>query len=1265
MKQLLIALVLAMTLGVTAYGEKIVNAEDGKEYIEPSPPAGQMPEGAISLFDGSDLSRWEHWDPTTVDEGAVAARPGFGDIVTRQAFANYQLHLDFLIPPSPKGDEAPGKRNSGVFLNGEYQVLIADTAGTEVSPASCGAIHGVHAPTSDAGRPAGEWQSMDLSFQQVKGKPALISVWLNGEKVQDQVSIQQEVLVDVVNGNNAATVKNGYPKGGLVMSEKASQKVPLHQNFTIIARFNATAGTIVSKTAPEGRWVKDGKALFLRDGRLVFDMGWVGKVTSRTRFNDGEDHTVVVQSEGGHISLYVDGHEEGRGLLAAPDHEHFRIKIGAAGDNFGGDLEGKTLAVHILNRALPVGDAKKASSKADYAGPSDFAWQSEPVANDRKAFTAEPFDSVPGVAGKIRLQGDPGAVRFANVWIAPLSDTDHAAIISGLNAAASERGAKTYESLCVVCHGTQEQEGALPTALRFGEGEFKNGSDPLQMYRTIKQGYGQMVAQAWMKPQEIHDVIHYIRDVYLKEHNPSQYVEADDAYLASLPMGMDPAYAGLEKEPDSEEAAIDHRDREVYRRMDYGPFLTKTYEVAPGNIAYKAIAQRLDGSAGGVSAGKMFMVFDHDTMRIAAGWKNTFCDWVGIMFDGSHGTHTSIGESPVFVNPVGPGWANPETGSFEDPRSLGRDGKPYGPLPRDWAQYKGLYRYGDITVLSYSVDSVPVLEQMTMADNDAFARVLNIGSPRRPLVHRIAPTSVNVAVASDDEVTLRQEDGFHLLDVPAGKDVRVKLFISSRSAAHVDHLAAQDSGVVDLATYTQPGPTVWKELIQTEVVLSDSDDAYVADEIVVPYVNPWDSWMRVGGMDFFEDGDTGAICTWMGDVWTFSGLMSGKLTWKRMAAGLFQPLGLKIVNEKIYVTCRDQIALIHDSNGDGEADFIEAFNSDHQVTEHFHEFAMGLQTDKDGNFYYAKSACHARPAVVPHHGTLIRVSKDGQTTDVIANGFRAANGVCINDDGTFFVTDQEGHWTPKNRINLVQPDVENPKFYGNFLGYHSARSDKDKDMEKPLVWLTNEFDRSPAELVWVASDQWGPLSGSLLNISYGYGRLYVVPHETVNGQVQGGASKLMIPDLPSGMMRGRFHPEDGQLYTCGLFAWASSRNERPGGVWRIRYTGAEVMQPVGLEATGKGVKVTFCSRMAPDGVDAGDFEVKSWDLLRSAEYGSKHLNERPLTVSDVTVSEDGQSIFVAIEGMHATRGMSIKGKVTSVTGVDHPLLIHNTIHNMN
>src|SRR6185312_12397981 len=104
--------------------------------------------------------------------------------------------------------------------------------------------------------------------------------------------------------------------------------------------------------------------------------------------------------------------------------------------------------------------------------------------------------------------------------------------------------------------------------------------------------------------------------------------------------------------------------------------------------------------------------------------------------------------------------------------------------------------------------------------------------------------------------------------------------------------------------------------------------------------------------------------------------------------------GLKVVNGRIYVSCRDQIVLLRDLNGDGETDFYENFNSDHQVTEHFHEFAMDLQVDAEGRFYYTKAARHGLPALVPQHGTLLRVDRDGRRTEILATGFRAPNGVC-------------------------------------------------------------------------------------------------------------------------------------------------------------------------------------------------------------------------------------------------------------------------------
>ena len=119
------------------------------------------------------------------------------------------------------------------------------------------------------------------------------------------------------------------------------------------------------------------------------------------------------------------------------------------------------------------------------------------------------------------------------------------------------------------------------------------------------------------------------------------------------------------------------------------------------NFAYKGIAVRLNAGSGGVAAGSHWIVFDHDTMRIAGAWSgDEFIDWEGIHFNGRHAVTPRTAGKLHFGVTSGPGWAEPKSGTFDDPRMVGRDGRKYGPLPRDWAQYRGLYSHGDRVVIS-------------------------------------------------------------------------------------------------------------------------------------------------------------------------------------------------------------------------------------------------------------------------------------------------------------------------------------------------------------------------------------------------------------------------------------------------------------------------------------------------------------------------------------------------------------------------------------
>ena len=467
-----------------------------------------------------------------------------------------------------------------------------------------------------------------------------------------------------------------------------------------------------------------------------------------------------------------------------------------------------------------------------------------------------------------------------------------------------------------------------------------------------------------------------------------------------------------------------------------------------------------------------------------------------------------------------------------------------------------------------------------------------------------------------------------------------------------------------MQTFQEGSTPRWTESIKTKPRRLGKPGAFITEIITSPNNNPYRSWMRLGGFDFFDDNNRAAVCTWMGDVWIVEGINSKpqEFKWTRIATGMFQPLGLKIVDNKIYVTCRDQITQLVDGNDDGEIDYYKAFNHDAQVTEHFHEFAMGLQTDAYGNFFYTKAARHAKTALVPQHGTLVKVTPDGKSSEIIASGFRAPNGVCVNPDGTYYVSDQEGHWTPKNEINLI----EKGKFYGNLMGYHKDLTEA--NITSPMIWMHNDFDRSPAEQLWVNSDKWGGLGGQLINLSYGTGHVYVIMEEKVNGRAQGGVVRIPDFDFPTGVMRGRFHPSDGQLYACGLFGWAGNKT-RPGGFYRLKHTGKPVHIPIAINALKDGVSLTFMHELDPEtAADPESYLVKRWNYKRTRNYGSRDYKAdgsqgRDIAkVSNVKMSKDKKSIFLKIADMKPTMQMQIEYKIDTADGEYLSHRIQNTIH---
>jgi hypothetical protein len=191
------------------------------------------------------------------------------------------------------------------------------------------------------------------------------------------------------------------------------------------------------------------------------------------------------------------------------------------------------------------------------------------------------------------------------------------------------------------------------------------------------------------------------------------------------------------------------------------------------------------------------------------------------------------------------------------------------------------------------------------------------------------------------------------------------------------------------------------------------------------------------------------------------------------------------------------------------------------------------------------------------------------------------------------------------------------------------------------------------------------LDKSLLSFSYGYGKIQLVLHEKVKNQRQAGIVDLPGVKFMTGVMRGRFNPEDGDLYACGMSAWGTSQNMRGGEFYRLRYTGKPLSTPVALGAEEDGIVLSFASELdASETENNNSFEVQTWELLRSHEYGSKRYNTKTLPVSEVKIGHDGKSVKLILPDIVPVDIMKITYKVIDVKGNVFEGEVQNTIHNL-
>ncbi|HEV3436947.1 MAG TPA: DUF6797 domain-containing protein, partial [Gemmata sp.] len=663
---------------------------------------------------------------------------------------------------------------------------------------------------------------------------------------------------------------------------------------------------------------------------------------------------------------------------------------------------------------------------------------------------------------------------------------------------------------------------------------------------------------------------------------------------------------------------------------------------------------------------------DRCTMRLAASWTGGYLNHTDQRF-GLLNTPTPKGEM-LFATSPGPGWANSDGhGDTKVTRFT-------SPLPESWVKYHGLYICGNRTVLKYTVGKTEILDSPTLETIGGIPCLVR--TIRVPPTDKLETVSIGRLPGQPSEVRSRDvqmidrdrsDKGFMIFAVKGdrreanlhhdgGGELRLT-FSPSKTTRVIRVIVANNADINypnfqkalealpetdDPLTLTKGGTKRWGEPIITKLVRGEESGSFAVDTLTIPYKNAFGSLFFCTGLDFLPDGRI-ALCTCHGDVWLVKvDEKAGNCSWQRFATGLYQPLGLKVVDGKVVVLERGQLTRLHDLNDDGEADFYECVNDDWHTGGGEHSYDTCLETDPQGNFYFFKTG----DTDTPTGGCLIRVTKDGSKAEVFATGFRHPIGLGMSPTGILTGADQEGNWMPATRIDEYKRDG----FYGDMRAHH--REAPPKIYDQPLCWLPREVDNSAGGQVWVPEKTFGPLAGLPLHFSYGRCKAFVLlRQEARDGTIQGGAVDLGLKFL-SGVCRGRFQAGQQELYVCGLNGWQTAA-QADGCLQRVRFTGKLLDIPVKLVVEGNTVCLTFSNPLDPkSATNPEHYQAAWWNYLWRADYGSKRwkVSDPKVEGQDefgprtVKLLDDRQTVELSFEKLQPVMQMQVGYNLATTEG---------------
>lgn len=474
-------------------------------------------------------------------------------------------------------------------------------------------------------------------------------------------------------------------------------------------------------------------------------------------------------------------------------------------------------------------------------------------------------------------------------------------------------------------------------------------------------------------------------------------------------------------------------------------------------------------------------------------------------------------------------------------------------------------------------------------------------------------------------------------------------------------LSYDSTFVVESRPYI-PKSKIEKAIPGDKIALQEVHPSFDLEEIRPDGFEP-----KVGGMDFLSDGRM-VVSTWdpAGSIYLLENVIGNKdpekVKVKRIASGLAEPLGLKIVEDTIYVLQKQELTKLIDHDGDDRIDEYYTLCNSWNVSSNFHEFAFGLAY-KDGDFYGALATAiepggKSTYPQIQDRGKAIKINRQSGEMDFVAHGLRTPNGIGLSSNKEVFIADNQGDWLPASKIVHLQQD--------HFYGSRSVNFEKTASLREtpPLVWLPqDEIGNSPSQPIWLNI---GPYKNQLLHGEVTHGGLKRTFMEKVDGQYQGCVFRFS-QGLEAGVNRVVWGP-DGALYVGGVGNpgnW-SHTGRKWYGLQRLAYNGKTAFEMLAVRAKTDGMEIEFTEAL-PEGVgfDPSSYDVQQWYYQPTENYGGPKLGLENLPIQSVNISQDRKRVFLELRGMKAGHLVYIHLNKSFVSTNDKELWTTETWYTLN